>query len=157
MFLGICIVVIIDMVRRPVKSIEGMQDLTELPVLEKLPAKDGNRLLANIRFAAKKDDLQTVCVVPLGEGTLVQDVCAMLKAAMDAEKGAGDSGDTFEAVACEPLSANMDAAYRSRKADAVIVAGRQWSDSLTALESTVAELKLADVNLVGIVFAPEKK
>lgn len=156
LFLGICIVVIIDMVRRPVKSVEGMQDATELPVLEKLPAKDGNRLLANVRFTAKKDDLKTVCVVPLGEGALAQDVCALLKSAMDAEKGAGDQGDVFEAIACEPLSTNMSAAYRSREADAVIVVGRQWDDSLKALESTVAELNLAESNLVGLVFAENK-
>lgn len=156
LFIGICIVVIIDMVRRPIKSVEGMQDLVELPVLEKLPAKDGNRLLANIRFASKKDDLKTVCVVPLGEGSLAMDICALLKEAIAVEAGKGIENDVFEATACDPLSLSMDGAYSAREADAVIVAGKQWDDSLTALESTVAELKLADSNIIGLVFALNK-
>lgn len=179
LFLGVCIVVIIDMVRRPVKSIEGMQDLVELPVLEKLPATNGERLLANVRFASKKDDLRRVCVVPLGDRALADEVAALLDAAMAAEVGQGSiadnssdvrSGDNaaqsstsviakeaihdrFFVQACDPLSAGMSAAYEARGADAVIVAGRQWTDSLSALETTVAELQLAEANVVGLVFA----
>ena len=173
LFLGICIVVIIDLVRRPVKSVEGMQDLVELPVLEKLPAESGERLLANIRFASKKDDLARVCVVPLGDRALADEVAALLDAAMVAEVGQGpavntssDDGrgsafavaeeavrDRFVVQACDSLSVGMNAAYDARGADAVIVAGRQWADSLTALESTVAELQLAGANVVGLVFA----
>ena len=162
LFLGICIVVIIDMIRRPIKSGEGMQAAVELPVLEKLPSLNGERLLANVRFAAKTDDLKRVCVVPLGEGDLAEQVADLMRAAIEVEHSVGKGmsqevddtvRDTFYVQACEPLSAGMSAAYESRGADAVIIAGRQWKDGLVVLEATVAELKLAEANLVGLVFA----
>jgi len=46
----------------------------------------------------------------------------------------------------------MSAAYEARGADAVIIAGRQWEDNLSALKTTAAELKLAEANLIGLVF-----
>ena len=162
LFLGICIVVILDMIRRPIKSIEGMQDAVGLSVLEKLPAPNGERLLANVRFASKADDLKRVCVVPLGEGDLAEQVADLMRAAIVAEQNmARESSqeaddavrDSFYVQICAPLSVDMSAAYESRGADAVVVVARQWKDSLTNLEATVAELKLAEANLVGLVFA----
>lgn len=161
LFLGVCIVVIIDLIRRPIKSVEGMQDLVELPVLEKLPATNGERLLANVRFASGIDDLKRVCVVPLGDSGIADEVAKMIESAMATEKpGNADADeavrDTFFVQACAPLSQNMSAAYESRGADAAIVVGRQWTDSLTTLETTVAELKLAGTNVAGLVFAQKK-
>ena len=162
LFLGICIVVIIDLIKRPIKSIEGMQDAVELPVLEKLPASNGERLLANVRFASKADDLKRVCVVPLGEGGLAEQVADLLRTAIVTEQNtikkssreADDAvRDAFYVQICAPLSMDMSAAYESRGADAVIVVARQWDDSLTDLETTVAELKLAEASLVGLIFA----
>jgi len=163
LFVAICIVVIIDMVKRPVKSVEGVQDAVELPVLEILPMKDkGERLLANVRFASKKDELKSVCVIPVGEGDSDEATVAALVAAAKAEglDARADAEPVAEAdltvIHCESLSQGMKAAYVARKADAAILVARQWADSLKALESAVAELKLADTNLVGVVFAKQK-
>ena len=161
LFLGICIVVIIDLIRRPIKSIEGMQDAVELPVLEKFPAANGERLLANVRFASQVDDLKRVCIVPLGEGGLAERVADLMRTAIEAEirTGMGASQEADDAVrdafylqACKPLSVDMSAAYEARGADAVIIAGRQWEDNLSALKTTAAELKLAEANLIVLVF-----
>ena len=51
----------------------------------------------------------------------------------------------------------MSAAYQAQDADATVLTVNQWTDSLKTLESAVAELRLADTNLVGIVFAKEAK
>ena len=155
LFSAIIIVVIIDLRRRPVKSLEGMQEAVELPVLEKLPAQNGERLLANVRFASNKDDVANICVIPLSNASPAAEVCDLLRAAYQAEASKAQ-GAEFAAEACKPLSEGMEGAYRARSADAVLVAARQWSDSLTDLETTVAELKLADAKLVGLVYAPEK-
>lgn len=162
LFLGVCIVVVIDMVRRPIKSIEGMQDLVDLPVLEKLPVNNGERLLANVRFASKNDDLKKVCVVPLGDMALAEEVAVLLHNAMATEAQSANGlttnadeamRDSFLVQTCAPLTQSMSAAYESRSADAAIVVGHQWDDSLTALETTVAELELAGTNVVGLIFA----
>lgn len=148
LFVAICIVVIIDMRRRHVKSAEGAQEAVGLPVLEILPVKDGGeRLFANVRFAAKKDDLKSVCVIPAGQSDAARQACETI------EQGARGVGASTVVACYEPLSASMDGAYKAREADAVVVTARQWEDSLTQLETTVAELKLADANLVGVVYA----
>lgn len=165
LFLGVCIVVIIDMKRRPIKSIEGMQEAVELPVLEKLPATNGERLLANVRFASKVDDLKRVCIIPLSKGNLADQVADLMRAAIESEQSVGESEasresddavyDAFYVQVCAPFAESMSAAYESRSADAVIVVAHQWNDSLSDLETTVAELKLAEANVVGLVLAQE--
>lgn len=154
LFVAICVIVVIDMMRRPVKSIEGVQDAVELPVLEKLPVADGGeRLLANVRFASKIDDLRSASVIPVGDAALAEEIAGILTGAAAAE----GKGAALSVTPCKSLALSMDAAYLSRDVDAVVLAVRQWTDSLSALESSVAELRLADANLVGIVFAKEKK
>ena len=176
LFVAICIVICMDIAKRPVKSIGGVQDAVGLPVLEKLPANDGGeRLLANVRFASKRDDVQTVCVVPVNDSALSADVCDLLVGAAlgegvdariakvdrsfelaDAQTGEGGR-TSFVAIPCESFSKGMAGAYVAREADAVVIAVRQWSDSIPMLQSAVAELQLAQANLVGMVFAPEKR
>ena len=150
LFVAVCVVVLIDLKRRHVKSAGGVQDAVELPVLEILPAVSGERLLANVRFASKVDDLGSVCVIPAGDGTAAERACEAL------EQGAQVEGAQLQVVRCEALSQGMAGAYKAREADAVVVTARQWADSLTQLESTVAELRLADAKLVGIVYANGK-
>ena len=150
LFIAICIVIVIDTLKRPVKSVEGIQRAIELPVLEKLPVTDsGERLLANIRFASKKDDLKTVCLIPVGNGSAIEQAADALRAAASAE-----NLETQIDIQCfDSLANGMKAAYEARTADATLLVAVQWDDSLTALESAAAELRLANANLVGVVFA----
>ena len=172
LFVAICIVVIIDMVKRPVKSIEGVQDAVELPVLEKLPVSDdGERLLANVRFASKKERLGSVCVVPVKHAVLAEQASDALATAAEKEglkvnrltlEKRLDQAPVLEdgglsVIRCVSLIQGMSAAYAGQHSDAVLLTVSQWSDSMKELESAVAEFKLADTNLVGIVFALEVK
>lgn len=150
LFVAICIAVVLDLRKRSVKTADGAQEAVELPVLEILPAANGERLLANVRFASKKDELASVQVVPVNDAEAARATCDLLAQV-------GDDGARDLSVAQGvPLSESMQAAYDARKADAVVVTARQWADTLPQLESTVAELRLADVNLVGLVFAKDK-
>ena len=159
LFVGVCIVVVLDMRKRPVKTPEGAQEAVELPVLEILPAKSGERLLANVRFAAADaagegvdpGSLGSVLVVPAGDEAAARAACELLKEAAEAE----DAG-ALEVAQAGPLSEGMAGAYASRDAGAVVVAVRQWADALPQLESTVAELRLAGANLVGLAFARDE-
>ena len=122
----------------------------------------GERFLANVRFACEAHDLKTVCIVPVGS---VEDAkgCAQLLGKALSEEGAPFKlyanrlpqelpEGTVAIAACQPLASGMEAAYESRRADAVVVAARQWDDSLRTLETTVAELRLAKAKLVGAAF-----
>ena len=149
LLLAVCVVIVIDAVKRPVKSIEGIQSAIGLPVLEKLPIVDGGeRLLANIRFASKKDELKTVCLVPVSQDATAEYVEEMLSTAADLD----GFHEELDVKCCKSLMSGMKTVYEARDADATLLIVSQWLDSLPALESTAAELRLADVNLVGAVF-----
>ena len=156
LFVSICIIVAHDMMRRPVKTPEGAQGAVDLPVLEMLPAKNGDRLLANVRFASTERDqadgkeIATVLVVPSDDEEAADAASELLRAASDAEHSVLDVRQS------DSLSKGIAAAYQARDVDAVVVAVRQWKDTLPQLESTVAELRLSGANLVGIVFAKGK-
>ena len=150
LFLAICIVVVIDLIRRPVKSIEGIQGAVELPVIEKLPILDGGeRLLANIRFASNSNSVKTICIIPV---SLEKDAEIVAQAIEDAACAETQNADLI-VLRQKSLSSSMKAAYESRDADATVLVATQWKDSMAELESAVAELQLAKANLVGIVFA----
>lgn len=153
LFVSVCILVVFDMARRSVKTPEGAQEVVGLPVLEILPAKNGERLLANVRFSLTyageeaRDQASSVLVVPSGEAAAADAACALLREAAAAE------GAKFEVRQAEPFSQGMAAAYAARDVDAVVVTASQWTDTLPQLESTVAELRLAGAQLAGIVFS----
>lgn len=148
LFLAICVLVIIDMVKRPIKSVENIKAAVDLPMLEEMSKDDnGERLLANVRFAIEAEDCGQICLIPVSDGTSIEKVAASLRAAANAE-----SPQTHIEINCQDsLANNVKVAYEARKADAVVLVATQWKDSLTALESAVADLKLANANLVGIV------
>lgn len=151
LFLAVCAAVAVDLKRRHVKTPEGAQEATGLPVLEVLPAKDGGRLLANVRFASKAEEPRAVLVVPTGDVQTAEKAGRMLQSA------AADAGAGVTVSCSEPLAQSMQGAYDAREADAVVVACRQWADSLPQLESTVAELALAGADVCGIVYAEGRR
>lgn len=152
---GISIVVAIYARRRPVISAEGIQEMTELPVLECLPLNDdGSRLLANIRFASGQNKLETVCLLPVGEEDPCSQIKKVLESAFEANK---EDGTRLEVSAYAPLFNTMEGAYASQKAQATVLIVTQWKDSCRQLENAVAELQLAQAKLVGLVFVTSKR
>lgn len=148
LFVAICIIIIVDIRRRFVKTPEGAQEAVELPVLEILPAKNGERLLANVRFASKKDNLESVLIVPVGDPEAAEASCILLNSSLASEEACATEVSTSA-----PISKSMDGAYAARQAGAVVVAVRQWTDTTPELESTIAELRLAGADVAGLVFA----
>lgn len=166
LFVAICFVVAIDILRMPIKSKNDIESAVNLPVISTIPNRDrGERLLANIRFLS--DEFPSVIsVIPAGltGGALT---CAEL---MSAFEHAGLAVNRVQGnphaqslntialpgvvtiVECAPLSEGMGAVYIAKESDVAILCATEWSDSRKALASVVEELRFAKVNLGGVVF-----
>ena len=82
LFVAVCVVVVIDVVKMPIKSRNDIEAASNLPVIGTIPTRDrGERLLANIRFLGDGQPA-TIAVVPVGltGGTLT---CAELASAFE--------------------------------------------------------------------------
>lgn len=166
LFVSICIVVIIDIVKAPIKSQNDVELSSGLPVIGVIPNRDrGERLLANVRFLTD-GDLNTIAIVPIGlsGGVLT---CAELSSAFERSgtvvsrvKGSphaeGLNQPVFPGVLslieCAPLNEGVGAVYIAKESDITILCVSEWRDSRKALSSVVEELKFAKANLGGVVF-----
>lgn len=170
LFLVICCIVAWDAIQRPIKGKNDLEEIVQAPVIGQLPLHDhGERLFANVRFIAK-NKLNTVCVVPVSDSSASRQVAEELYGASSA---LGISAEVFKAdphaeylyadtaladfniIDCAPLSQGMGAAYLGRNADVVILAVRQWSDSIKGVELVLDEFAIAGISLDGIVMLPE--
>lgn len=165
LFVAVCIVVIIDMIKAPIKSKSDIEATLNLPVLGSVPTHDrGERLLANIRFLSN-DELSTIAVVPVGHtgGTLT---CAELASAfenagttvMRVQRGPhAQSLNTISLpeivtiVECAPLLEGIGAAYIAKEADVTVLCASEWRDSRKSLASVVEELSFAKAKLGGVI------
>lgn len=165
-FVAICIVIIIDVVKAPIKSRNDIEAVSNLSVIGTIPNLDrGERLLANIRFL--REELPSViAVVPVGlsGGTLT---CAELSSAFERAgiavtriKGNPHAEGlnhtrlpgVVALVECAPLSQGMGAAYIAKEADMTILCASEWQDSCKALTFVVEELNFAKAKLGGVVY-----
>lgn len=150
-FISAIILVLIDRKKGSIKTPEAVQQVIDLPVLDVLPTKNGEKLSANIRFAADRLHRGTGCmsvlVVPVSQRSAAQDVVALLEACVPSE-----GVQTLTLIATEPLSESIKAAYESQNVDVVVVVAKQWDDSLSELVSCVDELRFANAQIAGIVF-----
>ena len=166
LFVAICIVVIIDMVKTPIKSKSDIEETSEFPVLGIIPSRDrGERLIANIRFLGDAKP-STIAVVPVGL-TGATTTCAELASAFERAgyavsrtKGSAHAQSlgvkvlpgVLSIIECPSLSEGMGAAYIAHEADLTILCAREWSDSRATLAQVVEELKFAKANVGGAVF-----
>lgn len=166
LFVAVCVVVVIDVVKMPIKSRNDIEAASNLPVIGTIPTRDrGERLLANIRFLGGGQPA-TIAVVPVGltGGTLT---CAELASAFENVGTAvtrikgNPHAQSLSAIAlpeivtiveCAPLSEGMGAVYIARDADVTILCASEWRDSRKALANVVEELQFAKANIGGVVF-----
>lgn len=165
-FIAICALLIIDMIRTPIKSKTDIESASGLPVLGVIPNRDrGERLLANIRFLGDEPPT-SIAVIPVGltGGALT---CAELTSAFEHAgvpvsriKG-NPHAEGFSSVPmlgvisiveCSPLSEGMGALYIAKETDVTILCVSEWRDSRKVLSSIVEELKFVKANLGGAVF-----
>lgn len=166
LFFAICFVVVIDMLRTPIKSKSDIESVSGLPVIGVIPNLDrGERLIANIRFIGEKTP-SSIAVIPIGY-TGAALTCAELASAFEYSGVAvsrisgnphaeGFSHATIPGmvaiVECAPLSEGMGAVYIAKDTDITILCVSEWRDSRKALAAVMEELRFARAELGGVVF-----
>lgn len=166
LFVAICALVVLDMVKTPIKSKNDIEAATDLPVIGTIPNRDrGERLLANVRFLSDKTP-STIAVIPVGltGATLT---CAELASAFEHAhttvtrvKGSPHAEsltsialpEIVTIVECAPISEGMGAVYIAKDVDLTILCASEWRDTRKALASAVEELRFAKAEIGGVVF-----
>ena len=169
-FLSICVLIVIDAIKKPIKSENDIVALFDLPIIGRIPNRDrGEKLLANIRFLSE-EPLNTIAVIPAGltGATLT---CAELTSvfehsgvAVSRTKG-NPHAEGFKSAAlpgiltiveCPSLSEGIGSVYIAKEADITILCVREWLDSRSALSNMIDELHLAKANIIGVVYLATK-
>lgn len=169
-FLSICALIVIDAIKKPIKSEKDIVALFDLPIIGRIPNRDrGEKLLANIRFLSE-EPLNTIAVIPTGltGATLT---CAELTSvfehsgvAVSRTKG-NPHAEGFKSAAlpgiltiveCPSLSEGIGSVYIAKEADITILCVREWLDSRSALSNMIDELHLAKANIIGVVYLATK-
>lgn len=169
-FLSICALIVIDAIKKPIKSENDIVTLFDLPIIGRIPNRDrGEKLLANIRFLSE-EPLNTIAVIPAGltGATLT---CAELTSvfehsgvAVSRTKG-NPHAEGFKSAAlpgiltiveCPSLSEGIGSVYIAKEADITILCVREWLDSRSSLSNMLDELHLAKANIIGVVYLATK-
>lgn len=165
LFLAVCVVVVIDLIKTPIKSKSDIETASSLPVIGTIPNRDrGERLLANVRFLS--DGIpSTIAVVPVGY-TGAALTCAELASAFECAniavtrvkgsphaQGIADVAlpEIVTIVECAPIAEGMGGVYIAKDAEATILCASVWRDSRKALASIVEELHFAKAKVGGVV------
>ena len=172
LFVAICIVVLIDIAKAPIKSREDAENACELPVLGTgTSVEDGDRILANLQFACGKRP-STIAVVPIGQADSAVVISNELVNALERSsvrtrivKGSPHARkfkvsvpeDAAVVVCCPPLAAGAGASDIANRSDATVRCVAAWTDSKRQLLATMRELELAKANIAGLAYLPEDK
>lgn len=172
LFVAICIVVLIDVAKAPIKSREDAEATCDLPVLGVATSDEGgDRILANLEFCCGRRPASTA-VVPIAEAASASVVSQVLIGALERSnvrvklvKGSPYARkfkvrvpeDAAIVVCCPPLSAGAGATYIANNSDATVLCVTEWTDSKRQLMATIRELQLAKANLAGLAYLPEDK
>lgn len=172
LFFAVCVLLVINSIKNPVKSQREIEEVSNLPVLGEAPSSEGGeRLLANLQFS-NDGKPSTVAVVPVGVAETALLVARELAAAFEHSdirvklvKGSPHARkfkvsvpeNAAIIVSCESFDMGMGAAYIAHNADATVVCVAEWVDSKKQFLSTVRELNFAKANIAGVVIIPEQK
>lgn len=165
LFVAVCAVVVIDVVKMPIKSRNDIEAASNLPVIGTIPTRDRGTTACQYPLLGDGQPA-TIAVVPVGltGGTLT---CAELASAFENVGTAvtrikgNPHAQSLSAIAlpeivtiveCAPLSEGMGAVYIARDADVTILCASEWRDSRKALANVVEELQFAKANIGGVVF-----
>lgn len=155
-FLALVVLMLFDFKKRPIIAIESVQSKTGLPVLDTLPAQNGEKLLANVRFSSLRlgnsGDSLSLLVIPVGHDASANEVVALLT-----ETAASEGFDGLNVAQAQSLSESMAGAYAAKDADVVVVVAEQWKDSIPSLVSCIDELQFAEAKIAGLVFSRKSK
>ena len=162
LFFYLVIIVLIDIMKKPLKSREEVTALSGWPLLAWSYAPNfGNLLWGNILLASKEVP-KCVALLPInGEGD--RGLAATLIRAIDAERDASavirslesssEGSKTQKDVSVLDLPSiyiQISSAFEAKTADAVVVYVHLWEDTRTQLEFTIKELALAGIRVTGV-------
>lgn len=150
LFLIICVLALIDSVKRPIKCSEDIEAVTDLPVWAVSDNRQmGERLWANIQFASK-GPIESICLLPASGGKQTGIKEAISKAMSgNSSGGTGDSSVHIEV--CDSIGESIVGARIAKQASITIVTAACWKDTVPAFCGVLEELRLASANVVGIV------
>lgn len=164
-FLGICIVALLDFIKKPIKGRRDIENSCPYPILDSSIGRGADLLWANVRFALD-DTPKTVTIVPAHAGNArslgerlsramrqLDEKVSMreVPADLDAPGCFSEEGSTSVLV-CSPLTEGPGGAWAARESDATVVCVQKWADSRLQLADTIRELDLARAKVVGVVF-----
>ena len=150
LFLVVCSLILVDSVKRPMKSSKDIETVTDLPGWAASDNRQaGKRLWMNIQFAAKSH-IESICLLPVSGGKQMG-IKEAISEAMS-EEPSGDMGDSSIRIeACDSIEKSIVGARVAKEASVTIVTAVCWKDSEPALCGVLEELQLASANVVGIV------
>lgn len=144
LFLGVCAVLLINLIKAPIRGRREVEEAFELPVLMDGSVNEpGERFWANLVFSADRP-IRSVCLIPVSTGDIVT-VDGDLFPVID------KSEDNVSVITCKPIAESAGTLYSARKADAVVLVASKWKDSMELLAEAVRELELIRANPLGIV------
>lgn len=150
LFLSVCMMIVFDSIKRPVKNSESLSRATALPVLATgSPGRISDKVWANIQFEVGGVP-QSVCLIPAGKASIPAVYDALKKTIL---VGTGSAGPVHnvEIRVSEALSESIAGAFDARRSDITVVVVSRWSDSVDCVVDAINELKLARANRVGLV------
>ena len=150
LFLVVCSLILVDSVKRPMKSSKDVEAVTDLPVWAVSDSRQaGERLWMNIQFAAKSH-IKSICLLPVSGGKQTGIKEAISEAI--SEEPSGDMGNSSIRVeACDSIEKSIVGARIAKEASVTIVTAVCWKDLEPALCGVLEELQLASANVIGIV------
>lgn len=150
LFLAICVLALIDSVKRPIKSSKDVEAVADLPVWAVSDNRQvGERLWTNIQFVAKSH-IESICLLPVsgGKQTGIKEIISKAVS----EGPSGDTGNSSIRIeACDSIEESIVGARIAKEASVTIVTAVCWKDSEPTLCGVLEELRLASANVVGIV------
>ena len=168
--LSVVVIIVSDLVKRPIKTREEIEAYSGLPVLSwPAAAGEGQMLWANL--SVKFDGgLSDIAMLPLSAGGslgIADALCAAAKdCGIDASavpmENAGlaqiesEGADGLKVVACQPIECDASSVYCVRRADAVVLCVRLWKDGLDKLDDVLKELDAVDVRPVGVALLADR-
>lgn len=144
LFLVAMILIAYDLVKRPIKSKDDINAITDLPVLNGRGGASGVEITCANLLNYCEGAPSLVCVVP--EKGSCEEFGKMLQTAFDRTV---DGRVEVEALASPGVSAN--AYLEARNADAVVVCVERWKGDAVGLGDCLEELSLAKAKVVGVV------
>lgn len=158
LFLAICLIVIVYLVKNPVRDRDEIEETFDIPVLADSSSNQlGLQLWANIQFAYEGKVPTSICLLPVEKAEvsgLDQKLLAAIKTlggVKGMEKEERSQLDGIAVFACTPLKENIDAVYIAHEADVTVMVVKKWKDSMQQLANVSKQLAFAKANVAGIV------